>query len=117
MNSKPTAGHLTTRDQKEQTVHNVQTALHSMIATADIQTLQTALSAIVNAHNHLTCMYCSISPLDCDVFGLLKETLTTDAAAIPDILHTMSADRLCKQCKNMVEDTEGVFCTDCSDIP
>lgn len=101
------------RQHKEAIVHDIQEALHHIVEQASPERLRVALQGFIASHNHLTCMYCSIAPHDCDVFGLLREELTSPETIIPPILQHMNSVRWCKHCRQHLESIDGIFCTDC----
>lgn len=100
------------REQKIHTVQEVQAALHSLVDTANIEELRQALHDVITHHDHLTCMYCSVAPSECDFMGLVKEGLTISQNE-PESLSALDSRRLCKQCKHPLDDVDGLFCTDC----
>lgn len=103
------------RLQKEETVQEVQSALHSLVDTATSNELRQTLHALLDQHNHLTCMYCSVSPEDCDFMGLAKEGLTV-TQSVPESLSALDSSRLCKQCRQHLDEIEGLFCSDCQEV-
>lgn len=103
-----------TREEKVRTVIEVQTALHGLVDTASISELRQALHDVITHHNHLTCMYCSIAPLDCDFMGLVMEGLTA-RQSVPESLSALDSKRLCRQCRLPLDNIDGLFCTDCVD--
>lgn len=100
------------REDKVEFVQQVQNALHRLVDTANDSELKQALHAVITHHDHLTCMYCSVAPADCDFMGLVKEGLTT-SQSVPESLSALDSRRLCKQCRKTLDTLDGLFCMDC----